>query len=589
MNIANIRIGHRLTLAFSLTVVLMAVVVAVGVSRLQAVSSEIGVTIGDRYTKISLLNDVKHASNQQARSLRNMLLMQDAAQASAELAQVEQSIRKNDADLARLDSLVSQPEARTLFAAIASARASYAAGTAVLLQQFKAGDREAAVATLYQRVRGEQMAYFAAVDKLIDFQVALMQASGHAAQEVAGNARLVMLLLGLAGAVLSLATAWYITRGIVRPISHAVKVARTVAGGDLRSSIEVRSSDEAGQLTAALREMNDSLVRIVTQVRTGTDTIATASAEIASGNADMSARTEQQAGSLEETASSMEELTSTVKQNADNARQANQLALSASDVAGKGGAVVAQVVDTMAAINASSRKIVDIIAVIDGIAFQTNILALNAAVEAARAGEQGRGFAVVAGEVRSLAQRSAAAAREIKALIADSVDKVDGGAKLVDQAGHTMEEIVTSVRRVTDIIGEIASASQEQLDGIEQINTAISEMDETTQRNAALVEQASAAAASMREQADALSATVGVFTLAAGAGQAAAAGAGSAQRAAADAAAGAHAGASISRMPRRRAAGKPAVQLPAPAQPAGRKVANGADRVNDADGEWQEF
>ncbi|KQX01486.1 chemotaxis protein [Massilia sp. Root418] len=577
MNIANIRIGPRLTIAFSLTVVLMAVVVAVGVSRLQAVSAEIGLTVGDRYTKISLLNDIKHASNQQARSLRNMLLIQDAAQADTELAQVEQSIRQADADLARLDSLVTLPDARALLGRIAATRAAYAAGTALLVQQFKAGGREAAIATLYQRVRGEQLAYFAAVDKLIDFQVALMQASGRNAQDVAANARLVMLLLGVAGALLSLATAWYITRGIVRPIGHAVKVARTVAGGDLSSAIQVRSSDEAGQLTAALRDMNDSLVRIVTQVRAGTDTIATASAEIAAGNADLSSRTEQQAGSLEETASSIEELTSTVKQNADNARQANQLALSASDVAGKGGAVVAQVVDTMAAINASSRKIVDIIGVIDGIAFQTNILALNAAVEAARAGEQGRGFAVVAGEVRNLAQRSAAAAREIKALIADSVDKVDGGARLVDQAGHTMEEIVTSVRRVTDIIGEIASASQEQLDGIEQINTAICEMDETTQRNAALVEQASAAATAMREQASALSATVGVFTL--GAGDAPSV----------------HAtrSATVSSLGGRRPAAKAAARLPAPAAaPAARKpakVANGAGRVNDADGEWQEF
>ncbi|KQV82369.1 chemotaxis protein [Massilia sp. Root351] len=572
MNIANIKIGHRLTIAFSLTVLLMAVVVGVGVTRLQAVSGEIGVTIGDRYNKIRLLNEIKNSANQQARSLRNILLMQDAAAAKAELELAEQSARQADAHLARLDSIVTLPQARALLARIAATRASYGAGTAVLLAQAKAGEREAAIATLYQRVRGEQLAYFAAVDQLIDFQVALMQASGQAAQDVAANARLLMVLLGAAGAVLSLATAWYITRGIVRPLGHAVKVARTVAGGDLSSAIEVRSSDEAGQLTAALRDMNDSLVRIVTQVRVGTDTIATASAEIASGNADLSARTEQQAGSLEETASSMEQLTSTVKQNADNARQANRLALSASDVAGKGGAVVAQVVDTMAAINASSRKIVDIIAVIDGIAFQTNILALNAAVEAARAGEQGRGFAVVANEVRNLAQRSAAAAREIKALIADSVDKVDGGARLVDQAGHTMEDIVASVRRVTDIIGEIASASQEQLDGIEQINSAICDMDETTQRNAALVEQASAAAAAMREQALALSGTVGVFTLADGAAKAQ--------------------GATVSRMPKPRPAGKAAAQLPAPAgpaKPAARKAAGGAAPVHEADGEWQEF
>ena len=259
--------------------------------------------------------------------------------------------------------------------------------------------------------------------------------------------------------------------------------------------------------------MNSSLISIVSEVRKGTDSIGTASAEIAAGNLDLSERTERQAGSLEETASSMEELTSTVKQNANNANQANQLAMSASDVAGKGGAVVAQVVDTMASINASSRKIVDIIAVIDGIAFQTNILALNAAVEAARAGEQGRGFAVVATEVRNLAQRSSAAAKEIKELIGDSVDKVDAGARLVDQAGATMEEIVASVRRVTDIMGEIAFATQEQLSGIEHINGAITEMDQTTQQNAALVEQASAAAVTMQEQASNLVEAVSVFKL----------------------------------------------------------------------------
>ena len=259
--------------------------------------------------------------------------------------------------------------------------------------------------------------------------------------------------------------------------------------------------------------MKDSLADIVGQVRNGTETISTASSQIAAGNLDLSSRTEQQASSLEETASSMEELTSTVKQNADNARQANVLAVSASEVAVRGGTVVSEVVDTMASINESSKKIVDIIGVIDSIAFQTNILALNAAVEAARAGEQGRGFAVVAAEVRNLAQRSAAAAKEIKTLINDSVDKVDAGGKLVDQAGVTMAEIVQSITRVTNIMSEIASASMEQTMGIEQINSAISQMDEVTQQNAALVEEAAAAAGSMQEQAAALSEVVSIFKL----------------------------------------------------------------------------
>jgi methyl-accepting chemotaxis protein len=304
-----------------------------------------------------------------------------------------------------------------------------------------------------------------------------------------------------------------IIRSITQPMSDAVKVAKTVSAGDLTSRITVRTQDETGDLLDALKEMNGSLVKIVSEVRAATDTMATASSQIAAGNMDLSSRTESQAGALEETASSMEELTTAVKQNADNARQANQLAQSASQVAVKGGAVVSQVVETMGSINTSSQKIVDIIGVIDSIAFQTNILALNAAVEAARAGEQGRGFAVVASEVRNLAQRSAGAAKEIKALIDDSVDRVNRGAELVNQAGATMEEIVAGIRRVTDIMGEITAASEEQTAGIEQVNRAISQMDETTQQNAALVEQAAAAAQSLQEQSGRLSQLVSVFKL----------------------------------------------------------------------------
>ncbi|MBB5609504.1 MULTISPECIES: methyl-accepting chemotaxis protein [unclassified Janthinobacterium] len=322
-----------------------------------------------------------------------------------------------------------------------------------------------------------------------------------------------MLVMALLAAALGIACATYITRAITRPINAAVQVAQTVAAGDLSSRIDVTTTEETGQLLQSLKDMNASLVHIVGQVRSGTDTIATASSQIASGNLDLSTRTEEQASSLEETASSMEELTSTVRQNADNARQANQLARSASSVAVKGGDVVGKVVQTMNAINDSSRKIVDIISVIDGIAFQTNILALNAAVEAARAGEQGRGFAVVASEVRNLAQRSAAAAREIKTLIGDSVEAVDEGSKLVAEAGGTMADIVASVQRVTDIMAEITLATQEQSSGIDQINQAISQMDQVTQRNAALVEESAAAAESLQEQAGQLAAVVSVFKL----------------------------------------------------------------------------
>ncbi|CDS50369.1 Methyl-accepting chemotaxis protein I (serine chemoreceptor protein) [Polaromonas sp. CG9_12] len=315
-------------------------------------------------------------------------------------------------------------------------------------------------------------------------------------------------------AVVMMAIALAITiRRAVKPLQLISERLEAIGQGDLSQPVLSDRSDEIGVISRSVEFMRNSLVDIVGNVRQGTDTIATASSQIAAGNMDLSSRTEQQASSLEETAASMEELTSTVKQNADNARQANQLAVSASSVAVKGGAVVSQVVDTMSAINASSKKIVDIIGVIDGIAFQTNILALNAAVEAARAGEQGRGFAVVAAEVRNLAQRSAAAAKEIKTLIGDSVDKVEEGSKQVAEAGKTMDEIVGSVRRVTDIMAEITAASQEQTQGIEQVNQAITQMDQVTQQNAALVEEAAAAAASLQEQAGGLSQVVSVFKL----------------------------------------------------------------------------
>ena len=332
-------------------------------------------------------------------------------------------------------------------------------------------------------------------------------------QEIYSTVRNTSIASILFGVLLAAAIGLWLIKAITGPLREAILVAKRVAAGDLAQRIEIDTDNEMGQLFDALKEMNDSLAKTVGQVRSGTETITQASQEIAAGNADLSARTESQASSLEQTASSMEELTSTVKQNADNARQANQLVVSASTYAVKGGEVVGQVVNTMGSIKDSSRKIVDIIGVIDSIAFQTNILALNAAVEAARAGEQGRGFAVVATEVRNLAQRSAGAAKEIKSLISDSVEKVDAGSKLVDQAGKTMDEIVTSVKHVADIMSEISAASQEQSVGIEEINRAITQMDELTQQNAALVEQAAAAAESMQEESHTLAQAVAVFRL----------------------------------------------------------------------------
>ncbi len=349
--------------------------------------------------------------------------------------------------------------------------------------------------------------------KLIELQGTVAKLEYNQAHDRSVSIRNFAIIAVIVGLALAAWLSFSLIRAIVRPLDKAVKLARAVAEGDLTQRIEVHSTDEIGQLMQALHDMNDSLVRVVGQVRSGTDTVSTATTQIAAGNLDLSSRTEEQAASLEETASSMEQLTSTVKQNAENARQANQLVSSTADVAVKGGQVVSQVVDTMASIKDSSYKIADIIGVIDGIAFQTNILALNAAVEAARAGEQGRGFAVVASEVRNLAQRSAGAAKEIKSLIDDSVSKVDAGGKLVDEAGKTMGEVVTSVKHVTDIMGEIAAASQEQSAGIEQVNQAIAQMDEVTQQNAALVEQAAAAAESLQEQASQLAQAVSVFKL----------------------------------------------------------------------------
>jgi methyl-accepting chemotaxis protein len=449
--------------------------------------------------------------------IRSFQMQHILATDAKERGEIEQSLNKQIATLqqhqADYVTQISEPEEKALYPEIAKSIDIFLSENKKVLALSTAEKDQDARTTQ----RGESTRLYrqvlAQLDQLIHVNDKGAEVSNRSADEIFSSARLWISITVASCIAAAMLLAVWISRVISRPLNDAVSVAQRVADGDLTADIQASSKDEAGQLLMALKSMNDSLLRIVREVRVGTDTIATASTEIATGNLDLSSRTEQQAGSLEETASAMEELTSTVKQNADNARQANQLAVSASQVAIEGGDVVSKVVNTMGSINDSSRKIVDIIAVIDGIAFQTNILALNAAVEAARAGEQGRGFAVVASEVRSLAQRSAAAAKEIKGLIESSVAQVDVGSKLVEQAGTTMSEVVASVRRVTDIVGEISAASQEQSSGIEQINQAITQMDEVTQQNAALVEEAAAAAQSLQDQAGRLSETVGIFKL----------------------------------------------------------------------------
>ncbi len=513
MNIKNWKIGTRLGGAFALLLVLLAACIWFGIASLRLLNEGTSRIVEEDYPKTVLAYESLDVVNRNARAMRNMLLWDKPEDVARERQTVLQNRQENSANLDKLAGLIKSDEGKVKLKVVQDTREVYRASQQAFLDLMDAGKKQEAATFLLTQVRKDQVNYFDAVRDLIKLQDARVLDSGRHAEDTYRTT--IAWLMGLAAIALVLGTivAVWITRSITGPLRQAVDVARTVATGDLGARIEVHSADETGQLLQALRDMNDALVGIVGEVRSGTETIASASQQIASGNADLSSRTEEQASSLEETASSMEELTSTVKQNADNARQANQFAVSASEVAEKGGAVMAEVVDTMGAINESARKIVDIIAVIDGIAFQTNILALNAAVEAARAGEQGRGFAVVASEVRSLAQRSAAAAKEIKALIDNSVQKADAGSRLVDQAGTTMRDVVDSIRRVADIMGEISAASQEQTEGIGQVQLAISQMDQTTQQNAALVEEAAAASEQLREQAAKLSQTVAVFRL----------------------------------------------------------------------------
>jgi methyl-accepting chemotaxis protein len=492
---------------------LLAALIGLGLMSMGSINQALLNVVDVNNVKMDAATDMRDAQRRVAIAVRNIALLTDSRAMDEQDAAVVKARADYAATSTILHDLVKLPVGKEILARVDAARAE----TVPLMDKARKLGREnraeEATAVLMKEVVPAANRWQAALGEMIDFQADLNKKSAARAQDDYRSAKLLLLSIGALAVMLGVTVAWLSTRSITVPISQALAIAKTVAAGDLTSQIEVNSTDETGQLLQALKDMNNSLVNIVGQVRT--DTIATASGQIASGNLDLSSRTEQQASSLEETASSMEELTSTVKQNADNARQANQLAISASEVAVKGGAVVAQVVDTMGSINASSKKIVDIIGVIDGIAFQTNILALNAAVEAARAGEQGRGFAVVASEVRNLAQRSAAAAKEIKTLIGDSVEKVDIGTRLVDQAGSTMQTIVNSIKSVTDIMGEITAASQEQTSGIEQINQAITQMDEVTQQNASLVEEAAAAAAALEDQAGSLTQVVSMFKIAA--------------------------------------------------------------------------
>jgi methyl-accepting chemotaxis protein len=511
MNIQNLKIGVRLGIGFGLVVFLLAAVAVIAVSRLEAGGRLTDEIVSDKYVKVTLSNKIKNDTDKEVRNLRNMLLASDPAEIKRYERRIQEMSAKNDETYAKAAPLFHGTDSEALFAAMVQSRANYKQAVSKTIATLDSTSIEAARAVLFKDVVPVQDIYFASIDKMVDHEAELMARTSATAIDEAHAATMMVTVLSVVATLIGVIASIVITRSIVRPIGEAITLAETVAQGDLTCMIEVRSTDETGRLLSALKQMNESLRHTVSEVRIGTTHIVSASTEIASGNLDLSSRTEEQAAALEQTAASMEQLTATAKHNAENASEANRLAVSASDVAVQGGAAVSEVVSTMSSIHASSSKIVDVIGLIDGIAFQTNILALNAAVEAARAGEQGRGFAVVATEVRTLAQRSATAAKEIKALINDSVAQVDHGTELVGRAGQTMEHVVTSIQRVASIISEIAAASREQMTGIDQINQAVGQMDSVTQQNAALVEEAAAAAQSLEDQAHRLTKTVSVF------------------------------------------------------------------------------
>ncbi|OBV39968.1 methyl-accepting chemotaxis protein [Janthinobacterium psychrotolerans] len=587
MNLAKMKVGTRLGLGFALVLVLLVAVTILGIARMAQIQERLDHVINVNNVVTRLVIDMRGNVSDRITSLRILTLMTDAGDMEPEMARIKTQTNTYQETQKKLEAkfaIESTAEEKTLLASIKEYEAAAMPAIAKASALWMANDAEGATRVMIKEIRPVQKKWIDALEHLAALEDQLNEQMQADARKAFDSARLFMIVLGILAVALGVAAALVITRGLLKQLGgepdYTASIAGSIAKGDLSIGIETHSADNSS-LLAEMKEMRNSLVGVVGQVRVGTETIGTASHEIADGIVDLSSRTEMQASALEKTASAMEELTSTVKQNADNAREANKLAATASDVAVKGGSVVSQVVDTMSSINESAKKIVDIIGVIDGIAFQTNILALNAAVEAARAGEQGRGFAVVASEVRNLAQRSAGAAKEIKILIDDSAEKTERGTRLVGQAGVTMGEVVDSVRRVTDIMSEIASASAEQSAGIEQVNLSIIEMDGMTQQNAALVEQAAAAAQSLQDQAAELSHVVSIFKLVEGE-----------QRLAAPAPAAKVAVAALA------AARKPAAPLrpvkslarqaetAAPAAPKPSKRAAAASTSND---EWEEF
>ncbi|MBJ9663385.1 methyl-accepting chemotaxis protein [Burkholderia gladioli] len=519
MKILRLGIKHKLLGGFG---ILAAIVVGVSAFALHALSDAnlafTGYTAGVN-ARANTAAQIRMAVDRRAIAARNLVLVTKPDDIAVEKADVERAHADVQRYLAQLQSLLASasdttPEARQLAADIANVESRYGPVALAIVQQALAGQREDAIAAIDDKCRPLLAELVRATDAYASYTRERESALAQAGVERYDTAR--NLMLGICAAALALAAlaGVAITRSITRPLSEAVRVARTVADGDLTSHIEVRGHDETRDLLDALDTMNTRLAGIVSRVREGSSGIALAVGEIAAGNVDLSQRTEEQAASLQETAATMEQFTSTVRLNAENAQQASTLASSASEVAQRGSHAVGRVVDTMNDLGERSSKIAEITGMIEGIAFQTNILALNAAVEAARAGEQGRGFAVVASEVRALAQRSSGAAKEIKELITASVQTVQDGAVLADEAGRTMNEVTQAVARVTDIMGEIAAASAEQSRGIDQVNLTITQMDETTQQNAALVEQAAAASKSLETQGRQLDETVATFRIA---------------------------------------------------------------------------